>query len=235
MYKQPKNSRKGENGKLLIIAGSKKFHGAAMLAILAARRFVDLVFFYPAEKDPYLINAVKTIPEVIVLQKLEKIEEMDCILFGNGIGNAKVDLKKLKGKLVVDADGLKQIKGKIPKGAILTPHEGEFKMLFGASGSEKNVRAMAKKYNCIILKKGPVDIISDGKKVYKNKTGNPGMTKGGTGDVLAGVVAALFCKNNGYEAAVEGAKLTGKAGDRLMKKFGYEYCAGDVADMLAKL
>jgi len=235
MYKPPKNSRKGENGKLLIVAGSKKFHGAAMLAILGARRFVDLVFFYPAEKDPHLINAVKTIPEVIVLRKLEKIEEMDCILFGNGIGNAKINLKKLEGKLVVDAEGLKQIKGKIPKGAILTPHEGEFKMLFGMNGNEKNVKAMAKKHNCIILKKGVVDIISDGKRTYKNKTGNQGMTKGGTGDVLAGVVAALFCKNDGYAAAVEGAKLTGKAGDRLMKKFGYEYCASDVADMLAKV
>ncbi len=235
MYKQPKNSRKGENGKLMIVAGSKKFHGAAVLAILGARRFVDLVFFYPAEKDPYLLNAVKTIPEVIVLQKLEMIDKMDCILFGNGIGDAKVDLKKLKGKLVVDAEGLKQIKGKIPREAILTPHEGEFKMLFGLDGSEKNVKAMAKKHNCVILKKGAIDIISDGKRVCKNKTGNPGMTKGGTGDVLAGLVAALFCKNDGYDAAVEGAKLAGKAGDKLMKKFRYNYCASDLAEMLAKV
>ncbi len=235
MYKPPKNSRKGENGKLLIVAGSKKFHGAAVLAILGARRFVDLVFFYPAEKDPYLVNAVKTIPEVIVLQKLEMIEKMDCILFGNGIGDAKIDLKKLKGKIVVDAEGLKQIRGKIPKGAILTPHEGEFKMLFGLEGNEKNVKAMAKKHSCIILKKGPVDIISDGKRLYRNKTGNQGMTKGGTGDVLAGVVAALFCKNDGYDAAVQGAKFAGKAGDRLMKEFGYDYCASDLAEMLAKM
>ncbi len=234
MYVPPKDSHKGENGRLLIIAGSRQFHGAAMLPILGARRFCDLVFHYPAEKDPGLIFAVKTIPDVIVLRDLKMLSKMDCVLFGNGIGNAKFDVKKLKGNLIVDADGLKKIKGKIPKGALLTPHEGEFAMLFGVAGTEKNVKAMAKKHKCTILRKGLVDIISDGEKTVRVIGGNPGLTKGGTGDVLAGLVAALGCKNPLFYSAVEGSRMVKKAGSRLMKKYGYNYCASDLAEEIAK-
>lgn len=234
MYVPPKDSRKGENGKLLIVAGSGQYHGAAMLAILGARRFCDLVFYYPAEKDQGLVFGVKTIPEVIVLRDLKMPGGMDCVLFGNGIANAKFDVKKLKGKLVVDADGLKRIKGKIPKGSLLTPHEGEFKALFGIPGTEGNVKAMAKKHKCIILRKGVVDIVSDGEKTVRIVGGNPGLTKGGTGDVLAGLVAALGCKNPLFYSAVQGSRMVKKAGGRLMKKYGYNYCASDLADEIAR-
>lgn len=235
MYVAPKDSRKGENGRLLIIAGSREYHGAAMLAALGARRFCDLVLHYPADKDPGLRFAMKTIPEVIVLNDLKMLEKADCVLFGNGIGKARFDVKKLKGKkLVIDADGLRMIKGKIPQGALLTPHAGEFRGLFGVDGTENNVKAMAKKHKCVILRKGPVDIVSDGKKTVRISGGNPGLTKGGTGDVLAGLVAALGCKNPLLISAVEGSRIVKRAGDRLMKKYGHNYCASDLADEIAK-
>ena len=158
--------------------------------------------------------------------------EADCILYGNGLADADPKLPKTKAKLVIDADGLKRIKGRIPKGAILTPHEGEFKMLFGIEGTKENVRKMAKKHGCIILKKGPVDIISNGKKVAINNVHNQGMTKGGSGDVLAGLVAALACKNDSFKAAVAAAKVVGYAGNMLMKHYGYNYSASDIAHML---
>jgi hydroxyethylthiazole kinase-like uncharacterized protein yjeF len=234
MYVPPKDSHKGENGKLLIIAGSRQYHGAAMLAALGARRFCDLVFHYPADKDPGLRFAMKTIPEVIVVNDLKMLGKMDCVLFGNGIGNAKFDLKKLRGKkLVIDADGFKMMKGKIPEGALLTPHAGEFRELFGMEGTEKKVKAMAKKHRCVILKKGSVDIVSDGEKTVSISGGNPGLTKGGTGDVLAGLVAALACKNPLFFSAVEGSTIVKKAGNRLMKKYGHNYCASDLADEIA--
>lgn len=230
-----KGSHKGENGKLLIVGGSKQYHGAPMLSILAARRFVDLVYFYPGEKDSYLISAVKTIPEVIVVDDLKKIREVDCVLAGVGLGKAKFDARQFEArKLVIDGDGLKRINGRVPKGAILTPHEGEFRMLFGKEGNSKNVKEMAKKHKCIILKKGPVDIISDGKKVVTNTVHNPGMTKGGTGDVLAGLVAALACKNNGFDAAAAATVITGHAGNLLQKRQGYNFCASDIAESLAE-
>ena len=230
-----KKSHKGENGKLLIIGGSRQYHGAPMLSILAARRFVDLVYLYPPDKDIVLIKAVKTIPEVIVRRSSPKLSDYDCVLFGVGLGRARFAVNSLgkAERLVVDGDGLKRIKGKILPGCILTPHEGEFRMLFGREGTQKNVKAMAKKHKCVILKKGPVDIISNGTKVVLNKVHNQGMTKGGTGDVLSGIVAALYCKNPAFESAVAGAKLCGRAGNLAKKKHGLNFCASDVADNLS--
>ncbi len=148
---------------------------------------------------------------------------------------------------MIDGDGLKRVKGKIPKGAILTPHENEFKMLFGMEGSERNVLEMARRHLCVILKKGPIDIIADGRletgdgkpnagrgRLETNRIHNQGMTKGGTGDVLAGLVAALACKNDAFTAAVAGARINGNAGNLLKKRFGYNYCASDLAEMLAE-
>lgn len=245
LFVPEKDSHKGENGKLLIIGGSRQYQGAPMFSILAARRFVDLVYFYPGERDPYLISAVKTIPEAMVVYDLDNVGKMDCVLFGIGLADAKFNrldtLTKKSKKLVIDGDGLRIIAKtkKIPKGAILTPHEGEFRLLFGIEGSAANVKKMAAKHRCVILKKGPVDIIADGRtgngKLATNAVHNQGMTKGGTGDVLAGLVAALACKNDSFVAAIAGARINGLAGNMLKKKYGYNFCASDLADALAEV
>jgi NAD(P)H-hydrate epimerase len=239
LYKPPKDSHKGQNGKLLVIGGSKQYHGAPKFALLAARRFVDLPYYYPGEKEPTLIQSIRHIPEVIILDDLKYTAEMDCVLFGIGLGGAKFDVDfvlEYARMIVADGDGLKLIKGKIPRGAIITPHEGEFRMLFGAPGTKKNVEAMAKKHKCVIVKKDPAaDIITNGKKTVLNKTHNQGMTKGGTGDVLAGLIAAFACKSDPFTAAVAGVYLNGYAGNQLMKKFGYNYCSSDLAEELAQV
>lgn len=252
-----KNSRKGDNGRLLIVGGSRQYHGAPMFSLLAARRFVDLLYFLPGEKDSFLINAVKTIPEAIVVGSINSpaIRGIDCALYGIGLGGARVPLPSAKAwkpgtgnpKLVIDGDGLRRVRGRIPPGSLLTPHENEFRALFGCEGSERNVLEMAKRHRCVILKKGPVDIIADGRpetgdgkpnagcgRLETNRTHNQGMTKGGTGDVLAGLVAALACKNDLFVSAVAGARINGHAGNMLRKRFGYNYCAGDLADALSE-
>jgi NAD(P)H-hydrate epimerase len=244
LYHPPKESHKGQNGRLLIIGGSRQYHGAAIFAIMAARRFVDLIYFYPGARDPLLLGTVKDIPEAIIIDDLNILPHIDAVLFGVGFGKAKFDVtmldricgkhNQLNQKLVVDGDGLDLIKNKIPKGAVLTPHEGEFQDLFGMPGTKDNVRKMAREHKCIVLKKGAVDFVSDGKELYMNKTGNPGMTKGGTGDVLAGLVAALACKNDAFEAACVGAYVNGLAGNLLMRKYGYNFCASDLAGALAE-
>jgi NAD(P)H-hydrate epimerase len=236
LFVPKKRSHKGENGRLLVIGGSRQYHGSPVLAALAARRFVDLLYFYPGDDDRYVVGAVKRVPEVIVVRGLGNLAKMDCVLFGIGLGKARFSLQRLKRakKLVIDGDGLKRIKGRIPRGAILTPHEGEFRMLFGMHGTRDNVRAMAAGCGCIILKKGPQDIISDGKRVVVNRVHNPGMTKGGTGDVLSGLVAALACKNDLFMAAVAGARINGYAGNLLKKSLGYNFSASDLADKLAE-
>lgn len=236
LRKPPEKSHKGENGKLLIIGGSRKYHGAPFFSAVAARRFVDLIYFYPGEKNEMLIDSMKRIPEVIVAENPVKITGYDCVLFGIGLSNAKFGTKKLYGakKLVVDGDGLKKIRNKIPKGAILTPHENEFRMLFGIPGTAENVEIMAEKHRCTILKKGTPDIISDGTRTKTNALHNPGMTKGGTGDVLSGLVAALYCTNPAFESAYLAAKINGTAGNRLKKRYGFNFCASDLAEELSE-
>ncbi len=248
LYRPPRDSRKGDNGRLLVVGGSRQYHGAAIFSLLAARRFVDLLYFMPAENDHFLLNSVKCIPEAIVIHDYQSpaVRGIDCVLFGIGLGEAIPKLPssgKLESggwKLVIDGDGLKRVRGKIPKGAILTPHENEFRMLFGCEGSERNVLAMAKKHSCVILKKGPTDIIADGRpgtgcgRIELNRVHNPGMTRGGTGDVLAGLVAALSCKNDLYTAAVAAARINGHAGNSLMKRLGLNFCASDLANALSE-
>lgn len=232
LYVPPKDSHKGENGKVLIVAGSRKYHGAAVFCMLGARRFADLVYFMPGERDEKLLFAVSQVPEAIVVGEYP---EADCVLAGPGTGDAHLDLGNLKrkySKIILDGDALKQVEPGELKGCLITPHEGEFKRLFGMDGSPEHVRSMAERWKCTILKKGRVDVVSDGKEMVLGAGGNAGMTKGGTGDVLAGLLCALYAKNDALVAAIAASRANKKAGDLLFKEKGYAYCASDLAEKL---
>jgi len=225
-------SRKGENGKLLIVAGSSQYHGAPAFSILGARRFCDLIYFFPGDSSPGILQSILPIPEPIIVS--EPVDA-DCVLYGPGLGASKFPISRIRKfrKKVIDGDGFKKItKNSCFAGTILTPHEGEFRKLFGVPSTPQNVKEFAAKHSCTILKKGPTDLISDGVRLVKNTKGNPGMTKGGTGDVLAGLTAALFCTNPPLIAAASAAYITGFAGDILFKKHNYAYCASDLAEAL---
>ena len=87
----------------------------------------------------------------------------------------------------------------------------------------------SKECNCTVVLKGSIDIISNGKSVRLNSTGNPGMTVGGTGDVLAGIIGGLMAKgHNAYESAYLGSFINGTAGDIAKKKYGYNFLASDI-------
>ncbi|MDD2655651.1 MAG: NAD(P)H-hydrate dehydratase [Candidatus ainarchaeum sp.] len=232
LYVPPKGSHKGENGKVLIVAGGSRYHGAAVFCVLGARRFADMVYFMPGEMDEKLLFAVSGIPEAVVVNELP---EADCVLAGPGLGNAALNLAKLRrkyAKVVLDGDAFKQVEGNGLRGCVITPHEGEFRALFGMDGSPEHVRAMAEKWGCTILKKGHVDVVSDGRRIALVKGGNAGLTKGGTGDVLAGLLCALYAKNGAMEAAVAASRANKGAGELLFKEKGYAYCASDVAERL---
>ena len=95
---------------------------------------------------------------------------------------------------------------------------------------------MAKKYHCTIVLKGPVDVIaSPNGKIALNKTGNAGMTKGGTGDVLAGLIAGLYTTNDAYPSAAAGCYVNGEAGDALYKKVGTFYNAEDLTNKIPSI
>lgn len=232
LYVPPKASRKGENGKVLVVAGGRKYHGAAVFCILGARRFADLVYFMPGERDEKLLFAVAQVPEAIVVQDYP---EADCALAGPGIGEARLDLGKLRrkyAKIILDGDALRKARPKELEGLLITPHEGEFRMLFGMDGSPEHVRAMASRWKCTILKKGREDIISDGNLMAVVPGGNAGLTKGGTGDVLAGLLCALYAKNGAMEAAVAASRANKRAGELLFREKGFAFCASDVAEKL---
>jgi len=135
--------------------------------------------------------------------------------------------------LVIDADAIRAISGAKEllkrKTAVLTPHANEFKELTGTEVTTdideriEAVRSEAKKWRTTILLKGHVNIISDGRRVALNKTGNPFMTKGGCGDTLTGICAAILCRRietiEPFVAACAAAYINGRAGDIAAKKY----------------
>jgi NAD(P)H-hydrate epimerase len=118
---------------------------------------------------------------------------------------------------------------------ILTPHPLEFKRLFGVEASVDNIKEMAQKYTCIILVKGEKDTICSPESCVEVDGGNAGMTKGGTGDVLAGLIAALATKNDPFLAATAGSYLNKRAGESLYKTVGLYFNASDLADEIPKV
>jgi hydroxyethylthiazole kinase-like uncharacterized protein yjeF len=256
-------SRKRDNGRLLIISGSKKYFGALLYCVKTASRLVDLIYVLTTKENQKLVEQLKSqtaefMPIALSLlfspihgemprrgREVNKKSDWDCILIGPGMGISQttkqlvVQVLKSGKKAVLDADALNVLDDKLKKLLsplhILTPHKGEFTRLFKLKPSSKNARLMAKKYHCHILLKGPVDMIAtpDGK-MFLNKTGNAGMTKGGTGDVLAGLIAGLYATNDALVSAAAGAYINGAAGDDLYKKVGTFYDAEDLLDQIPK-
>ena len=238
-------SHKGQNGLLCVVGGSKKYHGAPLLAIKAASRIVDLVFFYsPARLNYGVLAKMKAGSNCFITLEREKeleewIEKSDCILVGNGLeinaGNKKLVnglLRKFpRKKFVLDAGALRMVDKKLlGRNVLVTPHPLEFKALFGVNASPEEAKRQAGKWNCIVLLKQRWCFVTDGKRVGRNNNGNEGMTKGGTGDVLAGLCAALACKNDLFLAAQAAAFVNGRAGDALKKAKSVYYNADDLAE-----
>lgn len=256
--KRKSNSHKGENGKVLVIAGSDEFSGApvlvAMSALACMRTGVDLCHVLTPEKTGFVVNTFS--PDLIVhkvmgqkltkkhLKKaLELGKKVDSIVIGPGLGRKKATMsfvrevvRKTRKPIVIDADAIHAFsKMKFRGNTLITPHKKEFEIFSGKKitgktleQKKKMVKEAAAKHNCIILLKNPIDIISDGKKIVLNKTGNPGMTVGGTGDVLAGLCAGFSALGLSlFDTAKSAAFVNGKIGEKLFKKKGYSFIASD--------
>jgi len=187
------------------------------------------------------------------------IEEDDCILIGPGMLRDEdtetlthtLLTKYPKKQWVIDAGALQMLHlANIPIGAILTPHHQEFAGLWEKAivahpsfiqvhSDEDKLKIFAKTYQCIVLLKGPVDMACSGiacddhvcvpGEVRHIFGGNGGMTKGGTGDVLAGLIAALACTNDPMLAVVAGSFINKQAGDALYRSVGPFFNASDLA------
>lgn len=260
------NTHKGDYGRVLILAGSEGFTGAPSLAAKAALRTGAGLIFTGVPRTVYPIVAAKLdAPMVFPLPDengrlspdaldviLEKLETADACLLGPGLGRSPgVDtlvlelIRRCRCPLVLDADGINAAAGHIDvlRGAacpvILTPHEGEFRRLTQAPETDRITGAMtlARETGAVVLRKGHETVITDGKKTYVNRTGNAGMATGGSGDVLAGILAALLGQGiPPLEAAAAAAWLHGTAGDRAAGRLG-QYAMGplDLLEALPRL
>lgn len=244
LKKRRKDSHKGDNGRVLIVGGSELYHGAPIYSGMAASYLVDLVLVACPQSVSGIIK--ESTPDFIVhplssdhlvLEDVPCITELasscDVVLIGPGLGTWRETqeaccriIPQLK-KTVVDADGLKALKDHLDiltETTVLTPHRGEFTMLFG----EKPVEEAASQHKCIIVQKGVCDLISNGVKTKYNYTGNAGMTTGGTGDVLAGLITGFSAVNDLFQASCAATFVNGKAGDQCFDKWGFHYTASDV-------
>lgn len=224
LRKKRHDAHKGSGGEVLVIGGGP-YQGAPYLCGLGALRAgADIVriaspVFEPVPELIYERLEGETIGAEHIDRLLPLIDRADVVVMGNGLGSRSHHVVRALApscrRVIFDADA---IRTPLPEAedAIFTPHAGEFERMTGAKagddlvGRAHAVRSAAKR--CTVLLKGPVDIISDGKRVRFNRTGTPAMTTGGTGDVLAGVTAGLFCQMSAFEAACTGAYVNGKAG-----------------------
>ncbi len=137
---------------------------------------------------------------------------------------------------VIDAGSLKTIDAKwIPENAIVTPNTKEFELLFGKEGKVPNVPKVSKAHKCIIVAKGPVTYVCSPTECVEVRGGNAGLTKGGTGDTLAGLTVALAAQNDPFLAACSASWVLKKAADELHKRVGTVYNADDLADRVAQV
>ena len=261
LYRPDKDSSGEQNGQVTIIGGSALFHGAPILALKAASKIVDMVFFASPEKPMHDVAAhIKSELSSFIWVPFEEVEDYikksDAALIGPGLMRSHTEaanqsnskdsafemtrditeklLRKFPDKKwVIDAGSLQVMEADwVPVRAILTPNKKEYESLFG----EENPIESAKKHECFIVLKGPVTHVytPDGQDI-EVRGGNAGMTKGGTGDTMAGLTVALLAKNDPKLAASSAAFLVKKAGEELAKKSDIYFNADDLADMVPEV
>ena len=261
------DGHKGTYGTALIVAGSRDMAGAAVLCGRAALRGgAGLVrVACPAGVQPvvaagspcYLTAGLPDDADAAAKQVFELANTADAVAVGPGLGQepdafalARRVVRELPGKpTVVDADGLNALAPFTPafRGRsvplVLTPHPGEFARLAGTSVAdtqadrEKAAVAFAGRFGVVLLLKGTGTLVTDGRRLYRNTTGNPGMATGGTGDVLTGLIAALLTQGlSPLDAAVLGAWAHGRAGDLAAATLGETaLTAADLPDYLSEV
>ena len=246
---RPRTSHKGDFGKVLLICGSKKYTGAAFFAAQSAvNSGSGLVFLsIPDEIRPVL--GIK-LNEPILISRSECDMKSDATLIGCGIGLCDDSLSLLKNELsknasplVIDADAItlmarNNLSFDTSRELVLTPHEGEFLRLcpdFDSGRREEFAENFAKKNGCTLVLKGHRTITATKHgEVFVNTTGNPGMAKGGSGDILAGIITSLIGQGiPAKTAAYTAVWLHGRAGDIAAEKYG-EYSMTPT-DMLCTL
>lgn len=237
-----------------------------LVALAALRTGVDIAYVAAPEKTARAISSispdlitVKLDGEHLnpgnVAELNAYVRAIDAVVLGPGLGlhpktsefvKDFVDTVEAAGKpLLLDADGLKafaEAKRPLKMPVVFTPHAGEYAILTGRTLPESledrvaEVQKTSDKLGAVILLKGRVDLICNSERFKLNFTGNPGMTVGGTGDVLSGIVGGFLAqKVDAFEAAVAAAFVNGAAGDFAAEKIGYHLVATDLLDWIPQV
>lgn len=275
------DSHKGNNGKVLIVGGSKDYYGAPAISAKASiATGVDLTYIYAPQNAA---AAIKSLSEDFIVKEakgdylsledlddiLELTSKVDAVLLGPGSSQNEETGKlfnvlaaKIDKPLVLDADALKLVDMSLvskKEDLIITPHLSEFKSFFKHISSEDmdnlergvklddkehldfrkvndkidSIHRITKNINGSVILKGKYDFIFNGNRLKINRTGNPGMTVGGTGDALAGIALSLLSQGlNCFDAALLAPYLNGKAGDLAYEAQGYGFGAQDLTQYL---
>ncbi|HNX40450.1 MAG TPA: NAD(P)H-hydrate dehydratase [Methanothrix sp.] len=250
-------SHKGDSGRILVIGGGPYTGAPALSALAALRAGADIV---TVAAPGTAARTISTFSPNLIVRELsfghlcpddvpfltEQIAGHDVVVMGMGLGrhpetaSALREIiaicKSLGKKTVIDADALQ---AELPLQGILTPHAGEFQRISGISLADREyreragpVKEYARQKGLVVLLKGRIDLITDGEVLRANATGNPGMTVGGTGDVLAGIVAAFYARASAIRAAAAAAFVNGRAGDLAFCERDFGMVATDLIDRI---
>ena len=255
------DSHKGDYGHLLIVAGCERMPGAAVLATGAALKSgCGLVTLYSTPRA--LQACVNSFPSAMLsemsgdhfIDGIKDLSRYAAIAVGPGLGTAHDTSPALRDliesarenstPMVLDADALnilasnEDLLDRLPAGSVMTPHLGELRRLVSFVGDEEKEAAifgLCRRTGCVVLLKGyHTRIYSPAGECYENTTGNPGMAKGGSGDVLTGLIGGLLARGySALDAAMLGAWIHGYAGDVLTEECTAEaYNSRDLIDYL---
>ncbi len=252
---RPSNARKGDFGRVVVCGGSNQFAGclafgslaalragADLAIVVAPKRAADIVAGY----SPDLITVPCDSPFPDPNIAIESLEKADSLVLGCGVTRtpeaheALLDIiQRCKTPMVLDAEALHSLAGKMDtikgKKVLVTPNAGEYPVLAGTpwppalDAKRTAVENLARQYDATVIVKGAPDVISDGEKTYVDRRGSPYMTKGGYGDLLAGVAGAHLARGRTpFDAARIAAFIVGRAGELASAKFGEGTLASDV-------
>jgi len=247
-------SHKGQNGRVLVVGGSSLFHSASLWAAKLLSHFADLVFYYSpcADNRQICLSLKKSFRNGIIIVKKDLdnyVKEADVVLLGPGMMRQGAEGKlaarltnSLLGKFtskkfVIDAGALQQLELKnIQKQYLLTPHFKEYQCLFGVY--KTNYHKLLQDYPATyLLKKNGVDDIFSFEtmpKIYQVALGNQGLTKGGSGDLLAALATAFYIKNPAWIASAAASFVLNLSGDDLYQQVGPFYTTSKLLEQIPK-
>lgn len=231
--KREENSNKGTYGKILNVSGSEYMTGAAYLSSVSALKIGAGYIELASHKN--VLRAVSAMCPEIVLAPIERIpkilETSNVLAIGCGLSTTDDAVELFKNTIslaeniptVIDADGLNILSKTdtaLPDKVILTPHPKEASRLLDVplddvlNNMELSAKEITKRHKCVTVLKSHQTIVTDGRTVYYNTTGNSALAKAGSGDVLTGMISGLLAqKMNIFDAACLGVYLHGLAGD----------------------